>query len=587
MKELIGPYRVLEVLGRGGMGIVYRGIHDNLNRIVAIKALAPELTKQPQFRERFFSEARTQAQLHHPNIVTIYDLLEEDGEYFIVMEFVHGRGLEEVLAERPGHGLAETEALNIFSQVLAALDNAHSQGIIHRDVKASNVLIGERSQVKLMDFGIALLIGDKRLTQSSQTIGTPVYMSPEQILRPREVDHRSDIYSAGVLLYEMLSGRPPFDAETEYEIKKQHIEMPPPEIESLSPGVSPELSSVLQRALAKNPDDRFPSAGEFLRALKAAVPHAFAAETVPMPAQITGVGPDSQLGTSARETSPSTKSSLPWGILAAGAAILLLAAVAAFFILRSLGSTEATPDERLTEQTPQTTTSLPPASPPSPRPVTGPKEEQRLAPTTTVRPQPPPPPPPPPPPRLSEADIRKRTVEKVRRDIKAGISETRTLLERNDFDAAQRTVKELLGRANRYRGDLVDEVVELTLLDERVTDALVSSQIRVKEEAARRAAWERRIQEIRQLVDGKKYPEAKNIALRLLKENEVPADIAQEAQSLVELADQGLKEIFANTQVHGENSGVQHETKRDRKRREKEEGGGEGEGGGGGDRNDE
>lgn len=600
MKELIGPYRVLEVLGRGGMGVVYRGVHDNLNRVVAVKALAPELTQHPQFRERFFSEARTQAQLQHQNIVTIYDLLEEGGEYFIVMEFVSGKGLEEILAERGGQGLAENEALNIFSQILAALDNAHSQGVIHRDVKASNVLIGDRSQVKLMDFGIALLIGDKRLTQSSQTIGTPVYMSPEQILRPREVDHRSDIYSAGVLLYEMFSGRPPFDAETEYEIKKQHIEMAPVDITSLASGITSGLSAILGKALAKNPDDRFPSAGEFLRAIKAAAPQTFAADTVPMAVPMTNVsptpqpmaGPSTFSGEVSTASTPAGGSRIPWGILAAGAAALIFIVVAVFLVARALvssedptsdrlaaaelaASSEESPSEtsrRLGGSTPSSSTILPTNLELKPRAET--ERNQTLAPTSTVKPVPPPPPRP----RLSDEDIRKKTAEQIRASIRAGVVEANLSLERGEFEAAQSRVKGLLGRANRYRGELVDEVVELTLLEERITDALVNSQVRQKEKAARRAAWERRIQEIQHLVDGKKYPEAKNIALRLLAEDEVPADIFQQAQGLIEVADQELKNIFANTQVKGGAAGVQNETKRDRRRREKEE---KKEGGGG------
>ncbi|MEM6456815.1 MAG: serine/threonine-protein kinase, partial [Acidobacteriota bacterium] len=223
MREQIGPYTVERALGRGGMGVVYAGVHHSLNRRVAIKALAPELTRDPAFRERFFSEARTQAQLQHSNIVTIYDLLEDDEEFFIVMEYVEGRGLDEMLDALAGHGMPLAQALAIFHQVLAALAAAHVAGVIHRDVKPSNVLITDQGTVKLMDFGIALLVGDLRLTASSQTIGTPVYMSPEQILRPRDVDHRTDLYSAAVMLYEMLAGRPPFDGETEFAVKKLHI----------------------------------------------------------------------------------------------------------------------------------------------------------------------------------------------------------------------------------------------------------------------------------------------------------------------------------------------------------------------------
>ena len=164
MRTHVGQYRIEAPLGRGGMGVVYRGVHEHLGRPVAIKALAPELTQQPEFKERFFSEAKTQARLQHLNIIGVYDLLEDGGEYFIVMEFVEGHGLDDRLKACAGRGMELAEAVSVFGQVLSALDYAHSQGIIHRDIKPSNVMVTADGRVKLVDFGIALLIGDKRLT---------------------------------------------------------------------------------------------------------------------------------------------------------------------------------------------------------------------------------------------------------------------------------------------------------------------------------------------------------------------------------------------------------------------------------------
>ncbi len=286
MRTHIGQYRIEAPLGRGGMGVVYRGFHENLGRQVAIKALAPELTQQPEFKDRFFSEAKTQARLQHPNIVGVYDLLEEGGEYFIIMELVTGVGLDDRLKEAAGQRMELQETVAIFSQVLSALDYAHSEGVIHRDIKPSNVMITASGRVKLTDFGIALLIGDKRLTASQSSIGTPTYMSPEQILRPRSVDHRTDLYSAAVVFYEMLAGKPPFDDETEYGIKKLHVEAPPPDISELHPGLPPGVVLALTTALSKNPDDRFPSAGMFLRALQEAVPQALPQGATPLPVPV-------------------------------------------------------------------------------------------------------------------------------------------------------------------------------------------------------------------------------------------------------------------------------------------------------------
>ncbi len=267
MIERIGSYDISGLLGEGGMGVVYLGVQPHLGRRVAIKALAVELTRQPGFKERFMAEARAQALLHHPNIVTIYDLIEDGGGYFIVMEYVRGASLEGMLRERQGAALEVGPALALFRQMLAGLDYAHSRGVIHRDVKPANVLVDEARCLKLTDFGIALLIGDKRLTSSQSTVGTPVYMSPEQILRPREVDHRTDVYSAAIVLYEMLAGRPPFDGPTEYAIKKLQVESSLPDLREQRPDVPVCVAEAIAVALRKEPGDRFSSAGEFLRAL--------------------------------------------------------------------------------------------------------------------------------------------------------------------------------------------------------------------------------------------------------------------------------------------------------------------------------
>jgi eukaryotic-like serine/threonine-protein kinase len=271
MRTRVGQYRIEAPIGRGGMGVVYRGVHDHLGRPVAVKVLAPELTQQPEFKERFFAEAKTQARLQHPNIVGVHDLIEDGGEFFIVMELVEGQGLDEQLKASVGQGLDFQEAFTIFSQMLAALDHAHSDGVIHRDIKPSNVLITESRRVKLTDFGIALLIGDKRLTASQSAIGTPTYMSPEQIVRPRSIDNRADLYSAAVVFFEMLAGQPPFDDETEYGIKKLHVEAPPPDLSILRPGLPTGVVQAVAVALAKDPDDRFASAGLFLKALQEAM----------------------------------------------------------------------------------------------------------------------------------------------------------------------------------------------------------------------------------------------------------------------------------------------------------------------------
>lgn len=344
MKTHIGPYRIEAILGRGGMGVVYRGLHEHLGRQVAIKALVPELTQQPEFKQRFFAEAKTQARLQHSNIVGVHDLLEDGGEFFIVMEFVAGEPLDDRLQREAG-GLPLATAVDIFGQMLAALDYAHSEGVIHRDIKPSNVLVTESGRIKLTDFGIALLMGDKRLTASQSAIGTPTYMSPEQISRPRSVDHRTDIYSAAVVFFEMLAGRPPFDDDTEYGIKKLHVEAPPPDLGQLR-ALPAALVQAVAKALAKNPDDRYASAGLFLRDLTGAVSGVVASPPAPLPAfpKATVLEPQAAARPAARPASlpaPATARAVPMPWIAGGGA--LLAALVLLAVLLARSGNEAPP----------------------------------------------------------------------------------------------------------------------------------------------------------------------------------------------------------------------------------------------------
>jgi tRNA A-37 threonylcarbamoyl transferase component Bud32 len=614
MRANLGPYRLLGVLGRGGMGIVFRGVHERLDRQVAIKALAPELTRDPQFRERFFSEARTQAQLHHPNIVAIYDLLEDGGEYFIAMEMFEGRGLDQVLEQRQGQAMAEPEACALFSQVLAALDCAHSHGVIHRDVKPSNVLVGPRGEVKLMDFGIALLVGDKRLTQSSQTIGTPVYMSPEQILRPRSMDHRTDIYSAAVVLFEMLAGRPPFDAETEYEVKKQHIELPPAEVAGALSGVSRPVVEAIVKALAKEPEERFSSAAAFRRALGAAgtaagpvaplaaapaVAHREASwEATPEPSAAGSGGPGpgpkrQELRRGARgRLGGERRPAVARLAVAAGSGLALLAAVVG--LVTWLGSSQG--GSSADREAPATVAQQPsapvarlatpivaeaPSSQPSRVPQIppeavgnrggdgGPRAAEERRPEGEGKPGP------------SdagdlgrsraaaaraEAEIHRRTVEGMRSRLRAGIEEVRAHLTAHELDQAAGTARALLSSAAKYRGELVEEIATLNLLQDQVTEAIVASRTQEKRAAVERKAWEERVQEIQTLLDERSYPEAKKLAERLLASQEVPGDLAAQARQLSELAEQELKKIWADTKVGDSTNEIINNRKRKKDR---------------------
>jgi eukaryotic-like serine/threonine-protein kinase len=269
--QKIRDYVLEEKIGEGGMGEVWRARHAILDRQVAIKAMARHLETDPEFGRRFLQEAQSQARLNHPRIVGVSDFFAEDGQYFLVMPLMSGKSLADRLHELQSP-LPVSDALVVARDVLEALDHAHQEGIIHRDVKPSNILLDRDGHASLTDFGIALSLGRHRVTLTRTSLGTPHYMSPEQIRSPKTVDHRTDVYSFGCVLYEMLTGRPPFaeaaDAEdTDFAVKEAHVYQAPEPLRKWNPRVPAWLEAVVLRALAKNPDERFLGCGEFRRTL--------------------------------------------------------------------------------------------------------------------------------------------------------------------------------------------------------------------------------------------------------------------------------------------------------------------------------
>jgi serine/threonine-protein kinase len=258
--HLVGSYKVTDKIGEGGMGSVFRGIDIMLEREVAIKMLRPELSRQPHVVERFRSEAVTLAKLNHPNIATLYSFLRQGEDFFMVMEFVRGETLESLIA-RSG-AMRWERAVALFCQALEGIYHAHKMGIVHRDIKPANMMLTETGSIKVMDFGIARVLGSDRLTKTGHLIGTVEYMSPEQV-RGEETDARSDIYSLGILLYEMLTGRVPFNSTSEYELMRSHIEEAPTPPGTFAPQVPVIVEQAIMRALAKKPDARQRSANEF------------------------------------------------------------------------------------------------------------------------------------------------------------------------------------------------------------------------------------------------------------------------------------------------------------------------------------
>lgn len=265
MQMQVGVYKTLEKIGEGGMGEVYRGLDTMLEREVAIKQLRAEFSGRSDIVERFRTEAVTLGKLSHPNVVTLYSFLREDNALYMVLEFVRGETLDALIRRRGA--LPWTEAVGFVIQALRGLEHAHQMQVIHRDLKPANVILTSAGVLKLMDFGIARILNTARMTRVGHMVGTLQYMAPEQV-KGAEGDARSDLYSLGIVLYELLAGRVPFDGATDYELIKAQVEAAVPPLETLGVIVPAALVKVLERALEKAPQKRFQSAGEFAQELQ-------------------------------------------------------------------------------------------------------------------------------------------------------------------------------------------------------------------------------------------------------------------------------------------------------------------------------
>ncbi|MGH2442760.1 MAG: protein kinase domain-containing protein, partial [Chloroflexota bacterium] len=349
-KRIAGRYQIEGLLGRGGMARVYLAVDTMLGRQVAVKVLNSDGVSDPTFVERFRREARSAAQLNHPNIVAVYDWGEEDREfgstYYMVMEYIDGPTLKQVIADRAP--LSEVEALDVAEQVATALDVAHGHGIIHRDVKPHNILLAPDGWVKMTDFGIAQATGVSRLTLENVVTGSPHYLSPEQA-RGDRVDARSDLYSLGIVLYEMLTGWEPFGGASVQEVLTQHVHEPPPSLREHNAKISAVTESVVGIALAKAPSDRFADAAAMRDALRQArrAPRdeTVAAAPIPPPPPAPAsnrTAPPPARPARARRREPSggihRKAVLP-----ALLAVLVVLGAAAFGAMEALGSFGARP----------------------------------------------------------------------------------------------------------------------------------------------------------------------------------------------------------------------------------------------------
>jgi serine/threonine protein kinase len=262
----IATYVLLEPIGYGGMAVVYRARQESLDRTVAIKILSENLAASTEFMERFRREARTAASLRHPNVITVHDFGEDErGVPYLVMEYIGGPSLADLMDT----GLDDERIPDLLDQIAAGLDYAHARGVIHRDIKPGNVLMTDDGRAVLADFGLAWLLEGAHLTMTGGVIGTPEYMSPEQA-SGEPIDHRSDVYALGVVLYEMLVGERPFIAETPIAVLLKHLQDPAPSILVARPDLPLAVADVLAKVMVKDPADRYSSAGELARAFRAA-----------------------------------------------------------------------------------------------------------------------------------------------------------------------------------------------------------------------------------------------------------------------------------------------------------------------------
>jgi serine/threonine-protein kinase len=263
LKQL-GKYEINSKRGEGGFGAVYRATDTKLKRTVAVKVLHPQVATDEMLAAYFEREALALARLEHVNIVRVYDYDQIDGINFIVMEYIEGTDLDQLMKE--GQSFPLEQIISIFRQLLAALGYAHDHGVVHRDIKPSNIMLTKSGEVKITDFGIAKVAGSAKLTRTGTGAGSLLYMSPEQI-KGKDIDNRSDLYSVGVTLYQIAAGRTPFEADSDYDIMTGHLERTPPSPTQFSPDIPKDLEQIILKALEKKPEKRFQSAVEMTEAL--------------------------------------------------------------------------------------------------------------------------------------------------------------------------------------------------------------------------------------------------------------------------------------------------------------------------------
>jgi serine/threonine protein kinase len=379
----LGPYQIIAPLGEGGMAAVYKAYQPGVEREVALKILPRHFANDPQFVARFEQEAKMLAQLQHPHILPVFDFGEAEGYTYIVMPLLKSGDLNDLMKVKP---LPLDQIRRITTQVGDALEYAHQRGVVHRDVKPSNVLLDESGNCLLTDFGIAKLVeSSANITATGGIVGTPTYMSPEQGLG-RKLDGRSDIYSLGIIMYEMATGRVPYRAETPMAVVVKHINDPLPPPRQVNANIPKQLEKVILKAVVKKPDDRYQSAAELVKAAKKAIPEggSIAPATMLTPSPPTLETPEVE------ETEKKSSKKMVWGVVIAavllvGLGLLVMASAGAMFIFgSSSGREEVTRVAEITVTVPLVETATPtqPISTESPTTPTNPIEVPEAATTS-------------------------------------------------------------------------------------------------------------------------------------------------------------------------------------------------------------
>jgi serine/threonine protein kinase/DNA-binding beta-propeller fold protein YncE len=350
----LGPYQIVGEVAHGGMATVYRALQPNLGRYVALKVLSAELSYDPDFVARFQHEARVAARLEHPNIVPIYDIGQTDGAFYIAMRLVPGRSLADIITTDGPVPLER--ARQLLNQVAGALDYAHRQGVVHRDVKPSNMLVEDNDHLSLADFGIARATDASRVTRFGMLVGTPRFMAPEQV-QGLDIDYRADLYSLGVVAYLMLTGQAPFEADSVVTLLHKHVYEAPPSARALRPELPEHVDAALSRMLAKQPGERYPSAAAFVTALHAQrSPDVTVDEPIRPAPQPSATGQDSP-ARSAPSSTPVRRSSTPWPIIVASVLLVTAVGIAAVVVRQPLALLSDPPTPTPGQPTPRATSS--------------------------------------------------------------------------------------------------------------------------------------------------------------------------------------------------------------------------------------